>query len=116
MAIAAQVTDSLIVIGGGICGARRYFMPALLDELRSELKTLNGESVKRLQMEVFDLDNEEDFARFAKGAARPLKVYGTDKTVVYDPMKCTGVAISKLGASKAISIGAYCFALSQLDA
>ena len=116
MAIAAQVTDSLIVIGGGICGTRRYFMPALLDELRSELKTLNGESVKRLQMEVFDLDNEEDFARFAKGAARPLKVYGTDKTVVYDPMKCTGVAISKLGASKAISIGAYCFALSQLDA
>ena len=31
-------------------------------------------------------------------------------------MKRTGVMISKLGASKAISIGAYTFALSQIDA
>ena len=31
-------------------------------------------------------------------------------------MKRTGIAISKLGASKAISIGAYTYALSQLDA
>ena len=48
--------------------------------------------------------------------ALELKVYGSDKTVTYDPMKRTGVCISKLGASKAISIGAYTYALSQLDA
>ena len=30
-------------------------------------------------------------------------------------MKRTGVIISKLGASKAISIGAYTYALSQID-
>ena len=33
----------------------------------------------------------------------------------YDPQKRIGVMISKLGASKAISVGAYAFALSQLD-
>ena len=27
----------------------------------------------------------------------------------------TGIAISKLGASKAVSVGAYAFALSELD-
>ena len=35
--------------------------------------------------------------------------------VEYDPQKRIGVAISKLGASKAISTGAYTFALNQLD-
>ena len=32
-----------------------------------------------------------------------------------DALKRTGVMISKLGASKAISIGAYTYALSQID-
>lgn len=40
---------------------------------------------------------------------------GSDKEVVYDPQKRIGVAISKLGASKAIAMGAYAFALNQID-
>ncbi len=67
-------------------------------------------------MRVFDLDDELEFAKFVVGDARPLKVYGTDDTVMYDPMKRTGVILSKIGASKAISIGAYVFALTELDA
>ena len=43
-------------------------------------------------------------------------VYGSDRTVTYDPQKRIGVMISKIGASKAISVGAYDFALAQLDA
>lgn len=116
MATAVQLTDGLIVIGGGLTGARKYFMPALLKELRGTLRSLSGDVVNRVQMQVFDLDNPEEFDRFAKGDARTIKVYGTDRTVVYDPMKRIGVTISKLGASRAISIGAYSFALAQIDA
>lgn len=115
MAIAAQLIDGLVVIGGGITGARRFFMPSLLAEMRSEISSVNGDKLPRLQMRVFDLDDPEEFAMFAKGDARSLKVYGSSRSVVYDPMKRIGVTISKLGASKAISIGAYCFALSQID-
>ncbi len=49
------------------------------------------------------------------GDSRPLKIYGSEETVTYNPMKRTGVAISKLGASKAISIGAYVYALEMID-
>jgi hypothetical protein len=35
--------------------------------------------------------------------------------VIYDPMKRIGVTITEIGASQAISAGAYAFALSQLD-
>lgn len=115
MATAVTLTDSLIVIGGGLTGASRHIMPALLKELRSGLETLAGDSVARVQMKVFDLDNPEEFERFVKGEGRPLKVYGSDLTVNYDPMKRTGMCVSRLGASRAISIGAYAYALSRLD-
>lgn len=115
MATAITLTDSLLVIGGGLTGAARHFMPALLKRLRSSISTMGGESVGRVQMQVFNLDDEAEFSRFALGEAREIKVYGSDRTVTYDPMKRTGVMISQLGASKAISIGAYTYALTQLD-
>lgn len=115
MATAVTITDSLLVIGGGLTGAAHHFMPALLEALKSKVHTLAGEPVNRIQMEVFNLDNDDEFRNFALGGARSLKVYGSERTVTYDPMKRTGIAISRLGASKAISIGAYTYALSQLD-
>lgn len=115
IATAVTLTDSLVVIGGGLTGAKKYFMPTLLKQLRGLLHSVKGEEVPRMPTKAFDLDDEEEFVQFAHGAARPIKVYGSDKTVIYDPLKATGVAISKLGASKAISIGAYSFALSMLD-
>ena len=116
MATAVTLIDGLIVIGGGITGARKWIMPSLLKELRSKMHTIAGDELNRVQMKVYDLDNEEEFKEFAKGDQRTLKVYGTDRYVAYDPQKRIGVAISKLGASNAISVGAYAFALSQLDA
>ena len=105
----------LIVIGGGITAARKYIMPALLKEMRGQLQRMNGETISRLQFKVYDLDDFNEFVEFAKGGSRELKIYGTDKSVVYDPMKRIGITISKLGASRAISLGAYAFALQQID-
>lgn len=115
MATAASLLDGIIVIGGGITAAKKYIMPALLKEIRSSITTIGGDEVKRVQPKVYDLDNESELMEFAKGKARPLKVYGTDKYVYYDELKRIGVAISSIGASKAISLGAYNYALSQLD-
>ena len=115
MATAVTLTDGLIVIGGGITAARKYIMPALLGELRSKMRQLNGDVLDRVQMKVYDLDDEAEFTQFARGDLRPLQVYGSDRFVAYDPQKRVGVTISKLGASRAISVGAYAFALSMLD-
>lgn len=115
MATAVTLTDSLIVIGGGLTGAAHLIKPELLKRLRSTVRSINGEQVNRVQLKVFDLDDEAQFAEFVKGDARQLKVYGSDDYVVYDSMKRTGVMLSRLGASRAISIGAYTYALSMLD-
>ena len=116
MTTAVTLIDGLIVIGGGITAARKWIMPSLLKELRSKMHTLSGDELNRVQMKVYDLDDDAEFREFAKGSMQPLKVYGTDRYVAYDPQKRIGVTISKLGASQAISVGAYAFALSQLDA
>lgn len=115
MAIALTLTDSLIVIGGGLTGAFKYIKPALLGELRSKFKTLNGEDVARVQPTVYDLDDDAEFLKFVEGSPRPIKIYGSNDEVIYDPQKRTGVILSKLGASKSISVGAYAYALSQID-
>lgn len=115
MAIAAQLVDGIIVIGGGITAAGHWILPSLLQEMRSEFATLGGDPVRRVQMEVFNLDDPIEFEKFAKGSTKTISVRGTDKTVEYDNMKRIGVMFSKLGASKAISAGAYAFALSMID-
>lgn len=115
MAIAAQLIDGIIVIGGGITAARHLILPSLLGELRASLSTIGGDSVRRVQMEVFNLDDQAEFEAFARGNSRRIPVRGTDRTAVYDDMKRIGVTFSRLGASKAISAGAYAFALSKID-
>lgn len=115
MAIAAQLIDGIIVIGGGITAARKWFLPSLLKEMRSSFTTLGGEPVKRIQMEVLYLDDHEEFEKFIKGNKKNIKIHGTEMEVEYDDMKRIGVTFSKLGASRAISVGAYTFALSKID-
>ncbi|MBR6759700.1 MAG: ROK family protein [Alistipes sp.] len=115
MATAVTITDGLIVIGGGITAAGKYLKPAILEEMRSQIRTLGDDTLNRVQMKVYDLDNDEEFAAFARGEQRTIKVYGTDKEVSYDPQKRVGVMFSKIGASTAISLGAYAFALNEID-
>ena len=115
IATAMTLTDSLVVLGGGVTGAMEYIKPGLLRVLRSSLETASGEKVSRVQSRVFDLDNELEFAKFVIGDPVNIRVPGTDREVVYDSMKRTGIIVSKLGAPKAISAGAYSYALAQLD-
>lgn len=115
LAIAAQLIDGIIVLGGGIASASHWFISSLLKEMRSNLSSIDGNSIKRIQMEVLNLDNPIEFNMFLKGNQRKIKVMGTDKIVEYDDMKRIGIITSKLGVSKAISAGAYAFALSEID-
>lgn len=116
MATAVTLLDGIVVIGGGLTGSAKYIMPSLLKQMRSSIHTLSGEVVARVQSKVYDLDSPSEFASFAAGDSRRLKVYGSDRIVTYDPQKRIGVMLSRLGASRAISLGAYAFALHSLSA
>ena len=95
--------------------AKRWIMPALMETLNTSLQTISGEAVPRMQMKVYDLENPDSFIEFAKGEIKRIKVYGQERYVDYDVQKRIGIAISKMGANKAVSIEAYVFALHELD-
>lgn len=113
---ALNMLDGLVVIGGGLAGAYPLFMPFLITEMKSCFLKHDGGKHKRLISEIYNLENDDDIKNFLKSEIKEIKVYGTQKTVPYDPLKKIGVGISKLGTSKAISIGAYAFALNKIDA
>lgn len=110
-----SMLDGLIVIGGGLAGAKKYFLPALVGQMNSTIEMMDGTVMSRIPEKVYNLDEEKDVEAFLTGAVTKVKVYGTDRMVDYDPAKRTGVAISRLGASKAIMVGAYAFALNEMD-
>lgn len=114
LAQAITLVDGIIVIGGGLSGASRYILPALLKELNSETGMMDGSRFPRLQMKAFNLDDEEEFARFAKGEVVKVTVPGSNRTIDYDPFKRIGVTVSRQGTNRSIALGAYVFALNHL--
>lgn len=115
VAYALTIIDGIVVMGGGLSGASKYIMPSFLEVLRGKLATFSGALFPRLQMEVFDLDDAEDLSRFLsqKMVEVPVPEYGT--MVSYDVNKYAGVMKTKLTTNVAISVGAYVFALNELD-
>jgi len=111
----ATVIDGIVVIGGGLSGAHPLFMPRLIAEMNTPFQSLSGQPVDRLETKVYNLEEATAFEHFLKGAAKKIPVPGTDLFIDYDPHKRIGVGISRLGTSKAVSVGAYCYALNELD-
>jgi len=108
------ITDGVAVIGGGLTGAHALYMPAALKEMNGKCYTSTGESLPRLVQKVYNIDKEDEFADFAADRSKEISIPGTDKTIKYDPNPRLAVCSSKLGASKAIGIGAYAYALKNL--
>ncbi len=46
---------------------------------------------------------------------REITVPGTAHRISYDPLPRTAVGVSRLGTSEAVAVGAYAFALQQLE-
>jgi glucokinase len=112
---AITLIDGLIVIGGGVSGAHPLFMSSLIAEMNGTYETPSGEKFPRLALKTYNLEDEKELSSFLSGDKREISVPMFDKKVVYDPLKRIGVGVSKLGTSKAVSIGAYSFALNALD-
>lgn len=115
IAMTVSITDGLVVIGGGLAGAYKYMKDAMFETLRGNMHRLDGEPINKLASKVYDLDNPEEMRQFLKGEQKSIKIYNSEIEVTYDPQKRIGIGLSKIGANKAVSLGAYTFALHQLS-
>jgi glucokinase len=115
LANAVTLVDGLVVLGGGLSGAWPLFLQKLVREMNHKFELPSGGRLTRLEVEVFNLENEKSLKRFLRGNIREIQVPFSEKKIKYDPLKRIGVGISKLGTSKATAIGAYAFALNEID-
>lgn len=116
LATVLTLIDGIVVIGGGLSGAYPYFMPAVMEELNRTLTSYSGQVFPKLQMKVYDMDKPEQLEMLLKPDVKYVGVPGNEgQRVCYSWSKKSGIAISRLGASEAISLGAYAFALNELD-
>jgi glucokinase len=115
LANACTLFDGLVVIGGGLAGAAKLFLPAVIKEMNSKIYTIGQASVNRMETKAFNLEDPEEQVFFLKGESKQILVPGTLKTINYDPLKRIGIGLTRLGTSKAVAVGAYAFALNALD-
>lgn len=112
---ALTLVDGLTVIGGGLSGAWRLFLPTVISQLNSLFQSHDGRTFSRLTARAFNLEDDSELDVFLKGEPHEVTVPGTSRKVRYDRLPRVGLGITRLGTSEATGIGAYAFALKALD-
>lgn len=112
---AVTLVDAMIVIGGGLSGAHSLFLDKIVRQMNRKYISLNRQSFPHLEIDVFNLENPDGLKDFLADRTVDIPVPFSDNKIKYDPEKKTGIGISRLGTSNAVSIGAYAFALNELD-
>jgi len=107
--------DGIVVVGGGLAAAWKYFSPAMFEEINRRFETPEGERYSRLSVKVYNLEEESTFSEFARGKVKSIPLPYNNQKVAYDDLQRSGVGLSKLGASAAIAIGANAFAVQKLQ-
>ena len=87
----------------------------MMEEFARPAGTFTGNLLPTLQSEVYNFEDPEQRAAFLEDKDVFVDVPHTDKKVLYQAQRKVAVLVSELGASKAINLGAYNFALNQLE-
>ena len=114
LANAITLLDCNVVIGGGLSNAYKLFAPAMMKQLNGKISTFNGNTVNRLEVKAFNLEDDSDRKIFFENNTKMVNVPFSDRKVIYNCHKNVGIGLTKLGTSRAVGIGAYAFALQNI--
>jgi glucokinase len=106
--------DGVAVIGGGIAGAMEFIAPSMLKELTSDYRNYSENTYCRLVQKVFFIDEPEALKHFLKWDETGISIPGTREKLTYSSEIRLPLGTSKIGTSRATSLGAYAFALKVL--
>lgn len=115
LANAITLVDAPIVIGGGLSGAHELFLQRLVDEMNAAYQALDGHDLPRLEIMALNLENPKELAILLENKSRQISVPFSSRKVMYNPTRYIGVGVTRLGTSHAVSVGAYAFAIKELQ-
>lgn len=109
------LTDSLVVIGGGLSGAADVFLSKAVESMNRKFEKIGGGSMQRLETYAYNLNNPQCLSDFLMNENTEIKVPFSDQTISYSPIKKIGIGVTTLGTSEAVAKGAWHFALRKFD-
>ena len=86
-----------------------------MDAMHQPFLRPDGGHDDRFAQRAFNVEDTPQREEFVRSHTHELAVPGTTLRVGYDPLPRTAVGVSRLGTSEAVAVGAYAFALQQLD-
>lgn len=105
--------DGLVVLGGGITAAWDLFSPAMFEGIKSPIENSKQLAIPKTTVWILNYQDKEQLKKFLKGER--VAIDAGKKSITHDRMARTAVMLSENGASQSTSLGAYHFALSQLN-
>lgn len=114
LANAITLIDGPIVIGGGIAGASKLILPKVVEYMNGTIENLKGEKLPRLVSKVYNAEDAVSLVDFTDWETAQVMIPFTDQKAPYNSEKRIAVGLSRLGTSRAISLGAYALALERL--
>ena len=114
LANATTLTDSCVVIGGGLSGAHKLFLPTAVERMNGSFQKADGSRMDRMELNVYNWEDAACRNAFLKDDSVTLNIPFTDQTQKYHPKKKIAIGISRLGTSQAVAVGAYAFAAKRL--
>ena len=110
-----NIVDGIVVIGGGVSANSKWILPGMMEEFARPAGTFTGNLLPTLQSEVYNFEDPEQRKAFLEDKDVFVNVPHTDKKVLYQAQRKVAIMVSELGASKAINLGAYNFAINQIE-
>ena len=107
--------DGQIVIGGGIAGASQFIIPKIIEHLSGSIYDLDNNAMPRTIATIYNIDTNNGLQDFLKNSETEVVIPFSTKKAFYSQEKRIAIAVSKLGTSTAICLGAYALALDFLD-
>ncbi len=114
LANAVTLTDTCVVIGGGLSGAWPVFLQYTVNRMNSHLLRIDGGKVKRMEVFAYNWENNDCRNNFLKLETKKINVPFSNETISYFLHKKISVGISKLGTSAAVALGAFAYAKNRL--
>jgi len=115
LANAISLVDGIAVIGGGLSGANQLFLPKTVEMMNRKFKRAEKGEFPRMEVIAYNLEDKTGLNQFLRHDKKMIKVPFSEETIPFYEEKKTGIAISHLGTSEAVAIGAYHYAAQKLD-
>lgn len=112
---AITLVDGLVVLGGGLSNAHPLFLSHMVEEINRPYELEHGVSKDHLEVLVYNVEDPNHLDVFLKGTAREINIPYSSKKLHYDQAQRIGLGVTRLGTDRAVSIGAFTYALRELD-